>query len=327
MNMKMTLVSAAVAAVLAAPAATLASPTVSGKVGVTLQDQGGTLTFKSHKGQIDVSEDGVDFGGGLKGLYGFEIDGDAVDGTANAVTGTGYLGVQSDSFGKVVVGGFYDVVHNLLDVDQTTSAPGSHLEDNVGPYSQPGVDFGKYVAGIEYGLAANGLTVMADAGDLGQDSLTHKNQYSFQIGAKYEMDPIFVSAAYAKNDGVWPVGVDPIKGGQGDTIITAPTKSLIGVAGGVSLGTFGVNANFSHESGDADAQKVNQLTVNGTATLSEALSAYAQFSTSKAKGGKAANNTAVGVTYHIGKPLALTFEVGKSGDADVQVAGTAEWDF
>ncbi len=329
MNMKKTLIAAAVAAVVAAPAASYASSTLYGAVelGMTYAskttDSGKSSTSFFDNGSRIGLKGSNDLGNGLTGFYKLELgvntfnNGSANDGTSpyneqkgQVKTRLGYFGVKGD-FGTVIAGRQHGLLYSLI--EQPTDTP-NVVSGPLNPIALASGSLGGYksrVNAIAY-VSPNyhgfvGGVAYADIGTYDKSAPQYgKQQGVGQIGVKYATNDWYVSAAY--------MGIPQNNYNFGSV------KDVWGLAGGYKFGMFAVDANYQQAKPNTSGPKavtganndknVRSYALQGSVSMGP-LYGYLQYSAMKWKhiSDKWAARTTAGVFYNIAKPLQVTFEV------------------
>ena len=342
MNMKKTIIAAAVAAVVAAPAVSYASSTLYGAVELGLKDQsktvsGGksTTSFLDNGSRIGLKGSN-DLGNGLTGFYNLEIgintfnNGNANKGTSpynessgQAYTRLGYFGVKGD-FGTVIAGRqhglFYSLIEQPTDTPNVVAGPLNPIGfansvASVKNDTTQNVSLGGYksrVNAVAY-VSPNfdGFVGGVAYADIGTYNTSGKSQYGkqqgvYQIGGKYAANNWYVSAAY--------MGIPK------NNYAFGFVKDVWGLAGGYKFGMFGIDANYQQAkpqtsgpeglTGSNNNKNIKSYAIQGSVSMGP-LYGYLQYSAMRWKhiSDKWAARTTAGVFYNIAKPLQVTFEV------------------
>lgn len=334
MNLKKTLIAAAVAAVVATPAASYADATLYGAVKTSLQSVGAyaqsgagsksELNFQS--GPWSASRIGVkgsdNMVGGMSSFYKLELKVAGVGSNAQSTNSVGpdpstgystrlaYMGMKG-RFGTVAAGRMGDLFYSYV---SSAVDPTYQVVSGLGPF---GNGYFYRVTGLAYvspnlGGFSGGIAI----GNIGTDNNSTSTNYGKQqqiveLGGKYTFGPGFVSAGYIS------IPKDSVQLGS-------RYKGVAGIAGGYTFGMFGVAANVMKTSHSSAATKLYDITsyaIEGKVAVG-AIDGYVMYSGAKSaeSGSHTASRIAVGVSYAVSKPLSVALEVA-SNDATANAIG------
>lgn len=322
MNLKKTLVAAAVAAAAAAPAASFAAATMYGSVEFGLQQQGKTQSnYKSSTSFFDNGsrigfKGNNDLGNGLTGFYNMQLGVDLLNGNSagNAsspysesggqlYTRLGYFGVKG-SFGSVAVGRmnglYYSFINEPTDTPNVLAGPLNPIGfiNSLGSTSTAAPTMADvYKAGPLGGYASrvNAATYVTPnfsgfTGGVSYLDIGTYNQYSS------------TSQQYGKQQGVYQLGgkytIGPgyvaaaYMGIPKDNVNFGFMQDVWGLSGGYSFGAFGVDANYQQAkprtngpealTGNNNNKSMRSFAVQGSYSMGP-LYAYVQYSQLKWK--------------------------------------------
>jgi predicted porin len=342
--MKKTIVALAVAAAFTTPAfADNANVTVYGKALMTIDSKGSNATGATSQMRVNTNatrfgvKGSEDLGEGLKALYQFEVqldaDGNSANGFGNGTRNSG-AGIEG-GFGKVMVGVWdtpFKVAHNKIELfDNTTSwtstlvigrSQGKNYntrQANMVQYWSPKLMDGFQVAAM---FSPDEAATAATA------TLKATNKSIFSMSATYDVENIFVAAAYeSRNDGTsattanttqgtadtalrlvgnytladFTVGalVESIKTNTSATAnVTGSNVELVGQYKmgpnhfGVSYAKAGSTATGTNASND-----VNQLSLKYAFNFSKRTELFAAYTSNKTNAGTTVLPTSVTLTY------------------------------
>lgn len=352
MNVKKTLVAAAVAAVVAAPAVSYASATMYGSVELGLTKSGkaqgngySSTRFLDNGSRIGFKGTN-DLGNGLTGFYNMELGIDTFY-KANVNTGgnaynehkgqlytrLGYFGVKGH-FGTVIAGRqhglYYSLIEQPTDVTNVLNGPLNPIGFAYSVASINGTSPNVSTASLTTGYKDHvnalayvspnmsgfvGGVAYADIGtyDTSGASQSGKQQGVYQIGGKYSFDA-GPGSAYV---GLAYMGVPK------NNYAFGFVKNVWGLSGGYKFGMFSVDANYQQAKprtngpeglpGNNNNKNIKSAAIQGAMSMGP-LYAYLEYSQMKWKyaSDKTAQRTTAGVFYNIAKPLQVTFEVSRN---------------
>lgn len=335
MNLKKTLVAAAVAAVAAAPAISHAQATLYGKIQYALTQAGkttdpgkSTTTFGDNGNRLGVKGSDA-LGNDMTSFYKLEFDihalGDSTTSWKSATTSSvytryAYAGVKG-GFGTVVGGRVEDLFYAMVEAPtDTPNVIGGSLGPTGGGYTARvdavaymTPDMGGFTGGVAVGTIGTynnqyklDTTVTPNA--YTADPNYGKQQQVYELGGKYTFGPGYVGAAYTS------IPKDNVAIGANGTGV----KGLMGISAGYSFGMFGIDGNVTKtqagtDATNKDAYRITQATVQGSVSMG-ALYGYVMYSNAKSaeSGAKNMNRLTAGVFYNVSKPLMVSFEVASS---------------
>ena len=333
MNLKKTLVAAAVAAVAAAPAISHAQATLYGKIQYALTQAGkttdpgkSTTTFGDNGNRLGVKGSDA-LGSDMTSFYKLEFDISALGDSTTSWKSTtssyvhtryAYAGVKGN-FGTVVGGRIEDLFYAMVEAPtDTPNVIGGSLGPTGGGYTAR-VDAVAYMTpdlnGFTGGVAVGTIGTYNNQYNLDTTTNTYvsdpsygKQQQVYELGGKYTFGPGYVGAAYTS---VPSSNVAIGNSGAG-------VKGLMGISAGYSFGMFGIDGNVTKtqagtDATNKDAFRITQATIQGSVSMG-AVYGYLMYSNAKSaeSGAKDMNRVTAGVFYNVSKPLMVSFEVASS---------------
>jgi predicted porin len=323
--MKQKLIALAIASALSAPAfADNANVEVYGKAFLTIDqhDAGGTGSTSVMRVNTNASRFGVkgsdDLGGGLKGIFQYEVEMDA-DGSTGAGLGktrNSGFGVEGD-FGKVVLGIWdtpFKVTHNKIELfDNTTSWSATNV---IGRSS--GKNFNTRQKNmVQYWSPKVGGLQAAFMYSPDEAKTAAKNASIMSMSATFAQDAIYAAAGYESRADV-TVGTtdsafrmvgkfdlaDAWVGGMFENIKTntSATTSVSGknveLVGGINLGAGSISASYakagSTAATGAAANDVNNLAVKYAYKFSKRTEGFVAYASKKTNGATSVTATTFG---------------------------------
>ncbi len=357
MNLKQTLLAAAVAAVVAAPAASYAHATLYGRLALSGQHISKLMNngkSESNFGSGIWSPSYIGFKGsapgnnGLSTFFNVRLAYNAIGNTSTKSYGTGsfasnnqsnqfytrmaYVGVKG-SFGTVLAGRvgdpFYTFVNKPVD-------PTLQVLSGMGP---AGGGYNYFVNALAYvSPSYQGFTGVVAAGNLGTANtgsstvVKGSNQAVYELAGQYKWNQLTVSGAamyLPKHATEQPISVFNVG-------LANAVRSLYGIAASYNLGLFTVAGNFEHANANHTYLPSLGLGIPGKLTSINswgltahtqmgALSGYVLYSGAKsaASGSKTAARVAAGVFYNLSKPMQVGFEIAHNNRTATAVDGVA----
>ncbi|MEJ2479962.1 MAG: porin [Acidihalobacter sp.] len=322
MNLKKTLVAAAVAAVAAAPAISHAQATLYGKIQYALIQSGKTTdSGKAETNFVDngnrLGVKGSDpLGSDMTSFYKLEFDIHALGESTKSWKSTtssqvytryAYAGVKGN-FGTVVGGRVEDLFYAMVEAPTDTV---NVIGGSLGP---TGTGYTSRVDAVAY-MTPNmgGFTGGVAVGTIGTDNNTTSSTYGkqqqvYQLGGKYTFGPGYVGAGY----------ISVPKANQAIGANGTKVKGVAGISAGYSFGMFGIDGNVTKtqagtDATNKDAYRITQATLQGSMTMGS-LFGYVMYSQAKSaeSGAKTMHRVTAGVFYNVSKPLMVSFEVASN---------------
>ncbi|CAN7784325.1 porin [Caballeronia sp. LjRoot34] len=244
-----------------------------------------------------------DLGGGLHALFALEQGFNSNNGT-QAFAGDGFgsqawVGLQSDTYGKLTFGRQFDVVNDQLGpMSSSFNTWGGSLaahpfeNDNLAANSVVPNNAVKYVSPTFYGATVEGMYAMSNAAGAFADN----RAYGFALS--YARGPLALAAGYLQfNDaGGGMTGVNPggaVSSSDGSANFIAGRQRIWGAGGSYSFGAATVGAVWTHTQNDdmssvlsiglasymplAGALRVDNYEINGRYSLTPAWTVSAAY--------------------------------------------------
>jgi len=295
--MKKTIIAAAIAASVAAPAA-FADVTVYGKAHLdyTSGDSNTGMSSNASRFGVNASED---LGNGMSAFYKMEYGTDIIDGTTTLAGRDSYIGLKGD-FGKVMAGRMgvatKGALYGLGNVQVADSI--ADFADGFASKSSSS-NYGRVSNAVAYANSFNGVNVVAGiAGGDNTDNMDHNT-----FGVDTTVGGVKLGAARTNIDGQGDATVYGAKMSM-DALTVAVLKEDVSVDGGNDYDTTGISTSYamganviavSYSTRDTDntANDTDRTNLSLEHKLSKKTSLYVAYG--EVDNGTSTDNTAVGM--------------------------------